>query len=88
MRRYIGEEELELLREVVESQELWRGAEGNFVPQFEKAVGKWLGRKYVYGVNSGTSANEAIVAGLGLEPALASSKENTSFEEPWSAIWC
>ena len=68
MKNYIGDEELEALREVVESQQLWRGVEGNFVPRFEKAVGEWLPIKFVYGVSSGTSANEAMVAGLGLEP--------------------
>ena len=34
MKNYIGDEELEALREVVESQQLWRGVEGNFVPRF------------------------------------------------------
>lgn len=63
-----GEEELANLREVIESGELWRGVEGKFVSQFEKAIGRHLGRKYVYAVSSGTSGNEAAVAGLGLEP--------------------
>ena len=63
-----GEEELANLREVLESGELWRGTFGNFVPKFEEAIGKYYGRKYVHAVNSGTSANEAAVAGLGLVP--------------------
>lgn len=72
MMKYIGKEELEALRKVIESQQLWRGTEGreggSFVAQFEEAVGKHFGRRYVYAVNSGTSANEAAVAGLGIEP--------------------
>jgi perosamine synthetase len=63
-----GEEELSNLREVLESGELWRGAKGNFVPRFEEAIGNHIGRRYIQAVNSGTSANEGAVAGLGLEP--------------------
>ena len=63
-----GEAELANLREVIESQELWRGSSGNFVPRFEQAFGEHLGRKYVLGVTSGTCANETVLAGLGLEP--------------------
>jgi len=63
-----GEEELSNLREVLESGNLWRGASGNFVPRFEEAIAEHFGRRYIHAVNSGTSANEAAVAGLGLEP--------------------
>ncbi len=63
-----GEEELANLREVIESGNLWRGTKGNFVARFEEAVGKHFDRRYVHAVNSGTSANEGSVAGLGLEP--------------------
>jgi perosamine synthetase len=63
-----GDEELSNLREVLERGELWRGSKGNFVPRFEEAIGKHFNRSYVHAVNSGTSANEAAVAGLGLEP--------------------
>lgn len=66
--RCFDEAELDALREVIESQNLWRGTKGNFVVRFEEAMAQHLGRKYVYAVNSGTSANEAAVAGLGLEP--------------------
>jgi dTDP-4-amino-4,6-dideoxygalactose transaminase len=66
--RCFGEEELAFLREVIESQQLWRGTEGNFVPRFEDAFGQHLGRKYVLGLCSGTCADEAALAGLGLEP--------------------
>jgi dTDP-4-amino-4,6-dideoxygalactose transaminase len=63
-----GDEELANLRQVIESGELWRGTEGNFAARFEDAMGKHLGRCYVHAVNSGTSANEASVAGLGVQP--------------------
>ena len=63
-----GDEELSLLREVIESQELWRGPVGNMAARFEDAFGEHLGRKYVLGVSSGTCANETALAGLGLEP--------------------
>jgi len=66
--RSFGKEELEFLREVIESQELWRGTCGNFVPRFEDEFGKHLGRRYVLGLSSGTCANETTMAGLGLEP--------------------
>ena len=63
----IGEEELANLREVIESGTLWRAIEGKFVAPFEDAIGDYFGRQYVYAVNSGTSANEAAVRGLGLD---------------------
>ena len=67
-RNCFGEAELANLTEVVESQDMWRWGRSNFVPRFEEAFGKHLGRKYVHAVNSGTSANETAYASLGLEP--------------------
>ena len=68
MRRLcFGEEELKNLREVIESQDLWRGQTGNFAARFEKDFARWLGRKFVHGICSGTCAEEAAVASLGLE---------------------
>ena len=66
-RNSFGEEELTYLREVIESQDAWRWGRSNFVPRFEEAFGKHLGRKYVHAVNSGTSANTTAYASLGLE---------------------
>ena len=63
-----GEEDLANLREVIESQELWRGTEGNFVRRFEDGFADHLGRTYVHALASGTAANETALAGLGLEP--------------------
>jgi len=65
--RCFGEEEIENLRQVIESQQLWRGMEGNLVPRFEDEFGRWLGRRYVLGVCSGTCAEETAIASLGLE---------------------
>ena len=67
-RSLFGKEELANLAEVVESQDMWRWGRSNFVPRFEEAFGRHLGREYVHAVNSGTSANEAACASLGLEP--------------------
>jgi dTDP-4-amino-4,6-dideoxygalactose transaminase len=69
---YMGKEELEALKDVIESQQLWRGLKGTYpggkyVDKFEEDLVKHFGRKYAYAVNSGTSANEAAVAGLGPE---------------------
>ena len=67
-RNCLGEKELEYLREVIEGQVTWRWGKSNFVPRFEEAFGRHLGRKYVHAVNSGTSANTTAYASLGLEP--------------------
>lgn len=67
-RNCFGREELANLTEVVEGQDMWRWGRSTFVPRFEEAFGKHLGRTYVHGVNSGTSANETAYAALGLEP--------------------
>lgn len=66
--RCFGEEELGNLREVIASGQLWRGTEDRFVSRFEDAFGRHAGPKYVLALNSGTSADETALAGLGLEP--------------------
>lgn len=66
---FVGDEELALLKEVVASQELWRGmGDEGPVAQFEDEFAAHLGRQYVHAVCSGTSANETALAALGLEP--------------------
>jgi dTDP-4-amino-4,6-dideoxygalactose transaminase len=65
---FFGAAELRNLKEVIDSQNACRQDGGNFVPRFESAFGQHLGREYVYAVNSGTSANLAAYASLGLEP--------------------
>jgi perosamine synthetase len=65
---YIGHEEKALVDEVMDSQELWRGLDGGPVAQFEDEFAARHGRKYVHAISSGTSANEAALAALGLEP--------------------
>jgi perosamine synthetase len=65
--------------EVVASGRLWRGNGAAWGSQqdstvdavadrLEDAIGRRLGLPYVHAVNSGTSANEAAIASLGLEP--------------------
>jgi len=67
-RNCFGDEELAYLGEVIRGQDAWRWGKSNFVPRFEAAFGKHLGRNYVHAVNSGTSANETAYASLDLEP--------------------
>ena len=66
--RSFGDEELRNLADVIESQELWRGPQGNFVARFEDAFANHLGRRYVHAVASGTAANEAALVGVGVGP--------------------
>lgn len=65
---YVGQEELELITQVVQSQELWRGTGQGMVATFEDEFAAHLGRQYVHANCSGTCANEAALAALGLEP--------------------
>ncbi|MDD5678154.1 MAG: DegT/DnrJ/EryC1/StrS family aminotransferase [Kiritimatiellae bacterium] len=65
MDKYIGRQELALLKEVIASQKLWK-KEGAFVRKFEEEFGKHLGVKHAIAVNSGTSALEACVAAGGI----------------------
>lgn len=67
-RRQFGDEELENLREVLQSRALWRGEEGAFASRFEDDFRAWLGRDYALAVSSGTAANEAALAGCGIGP--------------------
>ncbi len=66
--RPFGEPELDHLREVIESGELWRGLEGRFVGEFEDRFAAHTGRRYVHAVASGTAANEAALFGVGIGP--------------------
>lgn len=69
--RYVGNEELELLKEVVESQQCWRVGRPdgeNFADRFEDAFAERTGRKYVHAVCTGSAANEAALAGMGIGP--------------------
>jgi perosamine synthetase len=67
--RQFGAEEIRALTEVIDSQELWRGlGEGNCTARFEDAFAEHVGRRYVLGLNSGTSANEAALAACGVGP--------------------
>ncbi|MBM3474155.1 MAG: DegT/DnrJ/EryC1/StrS family aminotransferase [Armatimonadetes bacterium] len=63
-----GEPELALLREVIDSGDLWRGTEGRFVGGFEDRFAEHTGRKYVHALSAGTAANEAALFGVGIGP--------------------
>ncbi|WP_330439086.1 DegT/DnrJ/EryC1/StrS family aminotransferase [Streptomyces griseoaurantiacus] len=74
-----GKLEQSAVAEVLDSGRLWRGngvGWGSrhdsvgvaFGDRLEDAFAQWLGLPYAHAVNSGTSANEAAIAGLGLEP--------------------
>lgn len=65
---YVGAEELAAVGQVVESQELWRGADGGPVGQLEDEFAAYLGHRYVHANCSGTSANEAALAAAGIGP--------------------
>jgi len=63
-----GDEELTLLREVIESQNLWRLGGVKMVERFEERFAAHLGRSYVLGVCTGTCADETALFGVGVGP--------------------
>ena len=65
---FFGEPGLSLIRQVIESGELWRGTAGKVVGEFEDQFAARTGRKYVHAVSAGTAANEAALAGVGVGP--------------------
>lgn len=67
---YIGAEEIEAVRRVIESGRFmrYRGGEGGFTEQFENALCRKTGVKHALAVNSGTSALIAGLVGLGIGP--------------------
>lgn len=62
------DQELAALRAVIESQELWRGPEGQWTARLEDAFAAHYGRRFCHGVSAGTAANECALFGLGLQP--------------------
>ena len=69
--RYVGNEELELLKQVIDSQQCWRVGRPdgeNFVDKFEDAFAERTGRRFVHAVCTGSAANQAALAGLGIGP--------------------
>lgn len=66
---FVDDAEKALLDEVLQSQELWRGTgDAGPVALFEDRFAQHEGRRYAHAVSSGTCANEAALAALGLEP--------------------
>ncbi len=69
--RFVGDEELKLLEQAVERQQCWRVGQpdgANFVDQFEDAFAERTGCKFVHAVCTGSAANQAALAGLGIGP--------------------
>jgi len=67
--RNIGEEELELLREVIESGSLFRYA-GKMVSRFEEEFAKFLGVKHAVASTSGTASLHIATGAINLGPGM------------------
>ena len=67
--RNIGDEELKLLKEVVESGSLFRYS-GNMVSRFEEEFAKFLGVKYAVASTSGTAALHIATGAVDLGPGM------------------
>ena len=65
--RTLGEEELELLRKVIESGTL-SSTKGFAVKEFEKRFSELLGAKYAFACSSGTAAIHCAIAAINPEP--------------------
>jgi dTDP-4-amino-4,6-dideoxygalactose transaminase len=66
----IGKEEIEAVRKVIESGQLfrYRGGEGGWCDQFEKALAAKLGVQYALTISSGTAALMCALVGVGIGP--------------------
>jgi perosamine synthetase len=64
-RPFVGERELERVREVFQSG--WLG-EGHVTAEFERAISSFTGSEYVVAVNTGTSALHLALHALGVGP--------------------
>lgn len=65
--RTLGSEELDNLRQVIDSGKLFRFA-GNFVSEFERDLASLLNMKHAVAVSSGTAAIHTALATLNLNP--------------------
>ncbi len=66
----IGEAEIRAVRKVIESKQFgrYRGGEGGFTDQFEKAFCEKFGVRHALTVTSGTAALSCAAVGIGLGP--------------------
>ena len=66
----IGEEEVQAVRKVIESQQLfrYRGGEGGETDQFESAWAELIGVNYATALSSGTAALICGLVGMGIGP--------------------
>ena len=65
--RTLGVEELEMLRQVIDSGTL-TSTKGNFVKRFEERFARLFGVKHAFACASGTAAIHCAIAALDLEP--------------------
>jgi dTDP-4-amino-4,6-dideoxygalactose transaminase len=65
--RTLGDEELEMLREVIESGTL-TSTKGTFTKRFEERFARLMGVKHAFACASGTAAIHCAIAALDLEP--------------------
>jgi len=65
--RTLGDEEIELLTQVIQSGTL-NSTKGTFVARFEKQFASWLGSKHAIACSSGSAAVHCTIAALGLQP--------------------
>ncbi len=65
--RNLGAEELELLRQVLQTGTLW-SVRGSFVSRLEKAFAARYGMKHAYACTSGTAAIHLAIAAINPEP--------------------
>ena len=66
----IGKEEIEAVKRVIESGQLfrYRGGEGGETDKFEKEWSEKIGSKYTIAMTSGTAALICGLAGMGVGP--------------------
>ncbi len=69
MKRFIGPEELDALKEVIESQELCRIEKDGSVSKFEDKVIRYFGRQYAYALSYEIPRTSAIEYKAGSFPA-------------------
>jgi dTDP-4-amino-4,6-dideoxygalactose transaminase len=65
--RTLGDDELEMLRQVIESGTL-TSTKGNFTKRFEERFARLFGVKHAFACSSGTAAIHCALAALDLEP--------------------
>lgn len=70
MKKIMGNEEIQMLKQVIETQKLCRldRLEQSFTSRFERDFAQYVGSQHVLAVNSGSAALQAAVAACGIGP--------------------